>query len=70
MCVNLIIQIFIYTVRKNLLIFISAQAPPQSPTSLLTTHHDEVDGQPLLPSTHPGKQGQAGQGAVGIRLLS
>lgn len=26
-CVNLIIQIFIYTVRKNLLIFISAQAP-------------------------------------------
>ena len=26
-CVNLIIQIFIYTVRKNLLIFISSQAP-------------------------------------------
>lgn len=31
---------------------------------------DKVEGHPLLPSTHPGKQGQAGQGAVGIRLLS
>ena len=34
-CVNLIIQIFIYTVRKNLLIFISSQAP-RGPT--MNTH--------------------------------
>ena len=36
-CVNLIIQIFIYTVRKNLLIFISSQAPrgpTRTPTQL------------------------------------
>ena len=48
-CVNLIIQIFIYTVRKNLLIFISSPSslsPSSSSSSSPPRHHEAPPGTP------------------------
>lgn len=69
-CVNLIIQIFIYTVRKNLLIFISSQAPrgPTTDTHQASTHPVQVQGSIAAPAfTQGNRKGKAGQ--VGINVL-
>ena len=69
-CVNLIIQIFIYTVRKNLLIFISSQAPRgptrnTHPACLLHASVQEEAAAKLLqhsPKETAKRQGGVGQG--------
>lgn len=67
-CVNLIIQIFIYTVRKNLLIFISSQTP-QGPTThthpAYSLHTPGGRGSHCCSRAHQGHKGKDKQGGVG-----
>lgn len=67
-CVNLIIQIFIYTVRKNLLIFISSQAPrgPTTNTHPACLLHTTVQVEAAIaaPAFTQGNKGKERQGGV------
>lgn len=68
-CVNLIIQIFIYTVRKNLLIFISSQAPrgPTTNTHPACLLHTTVQVEAAIaaPAFTQGNKGKERQGRGG-----